>query len=233
MVFSDPDKDSGIVQEARWLVGANAQSYSTKDITRNVNRWFDRAVSLIFNAGGRWQWDDSNQTDYPIAVTPLVSGQQDYTFDVSHLRVHRVEIQGEDGNWIKLKAFDPRDLGEMSVQEFQETDGVPRYYDVVANSLFLYPASNYDQDASLKVWFQRKASYFDMTDTTKEPGFAEIFHRYLSLGAAYDYSLKFNSSNRNQLREEIALLETEISKFYALRQPDEHITLKAKKKYWN
>jgi len=229
MVFSDNSTNQGIVEEARWLVGANSSSYPIGDLTRNVNRWLDKATSLIFNAGGRWQWDDSNQTDYPIATTSLVSGQQDYTFDVSHLRVHRVEVKNEDGNWHKLLPFDPKDLGRGSIQEFQETDGLPRFYDVIANSLFLYPASNYSQAASVKVWFQRKGSYFDTTDTTKEPGFAEIFHRYLSLGAAYDYGLKLGVSNRKQIREEIAAMEAEITNFYALRQPDEHLKLSVKK----
>jgi hypothetical protein len=49
------------------------------------------------------------------------------------------------------------------------------------------------------------------------------------LGAAYDYALKNSVANRNQLREEISAMEEEIKDFYALRQPDEHIRLTAKK----
>lgn len=226
MVFSDTTNDSGIVQEARWLVGANTSSYPIKDLTRNVNRWFDRAVSLIFQADGRWQWDDSNQTTFPNATTDLVLGQQDYSLEVSHLRIERVEVKGTDGNWHKLTPFDPKDI-KGSIEEFEENDGSPRYYDVIANSVYLYPAPNYSQADSIKVWFQRRGSYFDTTDTTKIPGFAEIFHRYLSLGAAYDYALKNNVANRNQIREEISLMEESIKDFYALRQPDEHVKLSA------
>ena len=229
MVFSDTSTDAGIVQEARYFVGANSTSYPINDLTRNVNRWFDKAVALIFKSNGRWQWDDANQSTYPQATTDLVSGQQDYTLDVSHLKITRVEVKDESGNWTKLQPFDPKDIGKGSIEEFQENDGQPAYYDVVANSLFLYPAPNYAQEDSLKVWFQRKGSYFVTSDTTKEPGFSEIFHRYLSLGAAYDYSLKNNVTNRNQLREEIMAMEDEIKDFYALRQPDEHIRLTANK----
>lgn len=221
MVFSDTSTNQGIVQEARWLVGANTTSYPIADLTRNINRALDRVVSLIFNAGGRWQWDDSNQTTYPIATTALVSGQQDYTFDVTHLRVHRVEVKDTSGNWHKLEVFDPKDLGKEALGEFETTNGIPKYYDVIANSVFLYPASNFSQAGSLKVWFQRKGSYFDTTDTTKEPGFAEIFHRHLALSAAYDFALKNNLTNRDSLRQEIALMEEEIKHFYSYRQPDE------------
>lgn len=225
MVFSDSTYNQGIVEETRWLVGANSTSYPITDLTRNVNRWFDKAVSLIFKSSGRWQWDDNNQTTYPQATTNLVSGQQDYTLDVSHLRVERVEYKNQQGSWTKLKAFDPKDLQDGSLEGFNTTDGEPQYYDVVANSVFLYPASSYSQDASLKIWFQRAGSYFVTTDTTKKAGFAEIFHRYLSLGAGYDYALKNGLTLRNQLREEISAMEEEIKDFYMQRQKDEHIKL--------
>jgi hypothetical protein len=228
MVYSDTESSQGVVEEARWLVGANATSYPINDITRNVNRWFDKAVSLIFKSSGRWQWDDSNQTTFPSATTDLTSGQQDYTLEVSHLKIERVEVKNEDGNWQRLLPFDKRDV-HGSIEGFETTDGLPRYYDVVGKSVFLYPAPSFTQADSLKVWFQRRGSYFDTDDTTKTPGFAEIFHRYLSLGAAYDYALKNSVANRNQLREELSAMEEEIKDFYALRQPDEHIRLTAKK----
>ena len=224
-VFSDSSTEQGLVEESRWLVGANSTSYPIKDLTRSINRWFDKAVALIFKASGRWQWDDSNQTTYPNAVTNLISGQSDYTLEVSHLKIERVEVKNENGQWIKLKPFDAKDLHDESLEGFKTQDGVPQYYDVVANSVFLYPASSYSQDDSLKVWFQRGGTYFATTDTIKKAGFAEIFHRYLSLGAAYDYSLKNNLTSRNQLREEISAMEEEIKDFYALRQKDEHIRL--------
>jgi hypothetical protein len=224
MVFSDTSTEQGILQETRWLVGANATSYPTNDITRNVNRWFDKAVSLIFKSGGRWQWDDSNQTDLPIATTDLVLGQAEYGLEVSHLRIERVEVKTQQGTWVRLRPFDKRDVN-TSIEDFNATAGTPQFYDVVANSVFVYPASSYAQDDSLKIWFQRRGAYFAVSDTTKAPGFAEIFHRYLSLGAAFDYALKNNLSNRNQLREEISAMEEEIKDFYALRQPDEHIRL--------
>jgi len=227
MQFHDSQNEQGIVSEARWLVGANATSYPIKDLTRNINRWFDRAVSLIFKAGGRWQWQDSNDTTLASATTDLVSAQQDYTLDVSYLRLDRVEIKNEEGVWQRVSPIDQRDV-EGSITEFQATDSTPRFYDMIGNTIYLYPAPNYNQDDSLKLFFQTGASHFATTDTTKQPGFADIFHRYLSLGSAYDYALKNGLQNRNQLREEISLMEESMQDFYAMRQPDEHIRLSAK-----
>lgn len=219
MVFSDSTNNGGIVEEARWLVGANSTSYPIKDLTRNVNRWLDKAVALIIPASGTWQFDDSNYTDYPIATTALVSGQEDYTLEASHLRIERVEIKNESGDWTRLKQIDRTEI-KTALSEFAEEDGDPIYYDVSANSIKLYPAPDYSQSSSLKVFFQRKGSYFETTDTTKEPGFAEIFHRYLSLGAAYDYALKNRVTNKDEIKVELLEMEKDIQNFYSRRNRD-------------
>lgn len=217
MIYSG--SDAGIVDDARWIVGANSTSYPIADLTRNANRWLDKAVALIIPASGTWQFDDSNYTDYPIATTALVSGQQDYVFDVSFLRIERVEIKDEDDNWKRLRQLDSTEV-KISLEEFHETDGAPIFYDVSANSVKLYPTPDYAQNASLKVYFQRKGSYFVTTDTTKEPGFAEIFHRYVSLGAANDFALKMRSSNQKDIRGELVAMESDMQNFYSRRNRD-------------
>jgi len=217
MVYSDGS--SGIVEDARWMVGANSTTYPIADLTRNVNRWFDKAVALILPAGGKWQFDDSNYTTYPNATAALVSGQQDYVLDVSYLRIERVEIKNEAGDWTRLKQLDRTEV-DMSISEFMEQDGDPIYYDLQGNSVLLYPAPDYSQASSLRVFFQRKGSYFETTDTTKSPGFAELFHRYLSLGAAYDYSLKYKTSNKQDIELEILRMEKDIQNFYSRRNRD-------------
>ena len=44
-------------------------------------------------ADDRWQFDDTNHTDYPIATTNLVANQRTHVLSVSHLRITRVEIK--------------------------------------------------------------------------------------------------------------------------------------------
>lgn len=225
MVFSDTSTSDGLVQEARWLVGANSASYPIEDLTRNINRWFDKAVTLIFQSDGRWQWDDKNRTDMPIATTNLVSAQQDYKLNVAHLRVTRVEVKDSAGAWTRLKLIDQNEI-QNSLTDFQNVDGNPIYYDLIADTLYLYPAPSGNVTAGLKVYFQRAGSHFATTDTTKEAGFASIFHRYLSLGSAYDYALKNGLSVAKSLREEISVMEEHIQDFYSQKSKDENITLK-------
>ena len=103
MQFSDTTNKNGILQEIDfWILGSSgtaSSDYSTADKTRNVNRWLDRVNSLIMQADHRWEWDDTNHTDLPIATTTLVNNQQDYGLDTSHLKIIRVEIKNNAGNY--------------------------------------------------------------------------------------------------------------------------------------
>jgi len=102
------------------------------------------------------------------------------------------------------------------MDEFEETDGVPKYFDFRGASVFLYPAPNYSQASSLIAYFNRAPLAFTASDTTKKPGFASIFHRILSLGASYDWNLT-NKKDVNNLRQEIAVMEEDIKQYYSKR----------------
>lgn len=231
MVFSDTTTNQGIVQEIDFLVNTDSVKFPIEDKTRIINRWYERTVGKILETDGRWQWDDTNYTDLPIATTDLVSGQQDYSFAVSHLRVTRMEVKDTAGNWRWLSPLDQNDYRRKSITEFGEKEGVPQWYDKLANSVFLYPQPNYSQNLGLKVYFQRDAQLFTTTDTTKEPGFASIFHRILALGPALEYASS-NGLNTNKikvLRDEIAQLELDIKEFYSKKSKDEQVGLFARK----
>ena len=215
-----------ILAEARRLVKADSTSYTTADITESVNRAYDRVVSLVREAEGRWQWDDDNNTDLAIATTALVADQQDYELDVTHLEVERMEVKDENGTWYKLAPIDQADVYDQSVTDFLSAAGVPMYYDKVGNVIFLYPKPSYAQDASLKIFYKRGPSYFSVSDTTKVPGFASLYHRILPVYAAYDYAFINQLSVKGDLANTIALMENDITDHYARRDRDDKLRLK-------
>ena len=214
-----------ILAEARRLVKADSTSYSTSDITDSVNRAYDRVVSLIREAEGRWQWDDDNNTDIAIATTPLVADQQDYELDLTHLEIERFEVKDENDTWYKLAPIDQADVYDATVTSLLSTAGVPMYYDKIGNMVFLYPKPSYAQDASLKIWYKRGPSYFASSDTTKVPGFASIYHRILPLYAAYDYAFINQLSVKGDLGSSIAIMEEDIQSHYARRDRDDKLRL--------
>lgn len=213
------------------LTKTNATSFPVADLTILANNALDRVASIIMKSDGRWQWDDTNQTDLPIATTGLVTDQQDYSMDVDHLEVTRVEIKDQNGNWVLIDPIDQQDLYDQSLTDFLKSSGQPRFYDKIGNSFFLYPKPDYTQAASLKVWFKRGPSYFTTSDTTKTPGFSTLYHDLIPLWVSYDYGLANGSSNVNLLMQEIQRKEEALREDYSLRAKDEHIKLSARRSY--
>ncbi len=199
-----------------------------------ANAALDRVASIIMKSDGRWEWDDENNTDLPIATTALVSGQQDYALTVSHLDIVRAEIldNGTTPQWHKLIPIDQADIYDTALSSFLSSNGLPVYYDKLANSAFLYPIPNYSQSASLKVYFQRPPSYFLTSDTTKTPGFNSLYHDLIPLWIAYKFGLANGKSNVQGLMQEITLREEALREDYALRAKDDHPRLKARPYSW-
>lgn len=251
MDFSNTTTNAGIVQDVDYLVNSTRATLPLTTIASSANRAMDEVISIILGSDGRWQFDDTNYTDLPIGTTGLVANQQDYSFDPEQIDVTRVEVKDENGNWRFLVPMDQKDLNptsyaplpsgtigagfgvdgqNYSLTDFMKVAGTPLYYDKIANSIFLYPKPSYTQSASLKVYFQRKPSYFVSTDTTKQPGFAKHLHRIISYKVAYDYAVaKLLTANKLQsLMNEIAKMEQRIREFYSSRKKDEKVVLVAR-----
>ena len=243
LVFSDSTANkSGLIQECEsQIFGDNSYGRISGDasllatFTRYINEALNRVASLIMNSEGRWQWDDTNNTDYPIGQTNLGvtvgSEQQDYTFAVNFLKILRVEVMDNTGAWNKLTPIDQTDLYDSSLTDFLKTAGLPRYYDKMANSIFLYPkplGTSVTATAGLKVWFERPPSYFTVADTVKVPGFNSLYHRLIALIASRDYAFAKGLSNAKALADLVVQGEDSLSENYALRNKDEHIGLSSK-----
>jgi hypothetical protein len=188
----------------------------------SVNNALNRVASLILQADGRWQWDDDNQTDLPIATTTITTSQQDYSIAVTHLKIQRVEIKGNGGTYFtKLDPIDSSD-GQFIINNV--LTGPPQYYDIVGDSVFLYPIPNYTQAASLKIYFQRGPAEFtsaEVTTGTKKPGFNSLYHDLVSLWASYDYAFSNGLENANAIFTEIQRKEDQIVKDYSRRNKDD------------
>lgn len=235
MVFNDTTTSQGIVQDTYFEASANSSSYPIADLVRNANSALDMVLTLILGADSRWQFDSTNATDLPIGTTALVSGQKDYSFDSEYLVIKSIECSDGQGHWTKLIPIDNYDE-EVALSEFQLTNGVPKYYDKMGESILLYPSTNYSiaptdpVPGGLRAYFQRKIDYFTVSDTTKEPGFAKHLHKYISLYCAYVYACAKDTAKQNQLAKRIAYYEGNklqggndagaIATFYAYRELD-------------
>lgn len=223
---------TNITDKVYFLTGTNSASFPIADLTAAVNNAFDRVASLILQADGRWQWDDTNQTDLPVATTTLVSGQADYQLAVAHLRIIGASVKTVGGIWNKLEPIDPADItGDRA--EYYKTAGLPVEYDKLGSSVFLYPAPDNGVSvtltAGLKVYFQRGPSQFLTSDTTKSPGFNSLYHDLLPLWASFEYCMaKGLAEKLPALRLEIDKREASLVKDYSKRDKDERHIMKMK-----
>lgn len=226
MVFNDLTNKDGIIQDCESIIfddygRITGDTALHQTFVRNSNRALDRVTQLIFDADGTWSWDDTNNTDYPIAKTDVVADQADYRLNVSHLIIHQVEFDGK-----KLTPVNPKDFSKPLAEVFGT--GTPTHYNKLADGIFLYPTPDTSVADGLTVYFQREASYFVIADTTKKPGFATNFHRLISLWACYDYAFARQMPIAKVLRDEIQVMEQELKDFYSRRPKDERVRLVAR-----
>lgn len=220
MQFNDTTNNSGICQEADAICKTDSTSYPLKDKSRRANSALSDFTSIALDSDERWQFGDTNNTDLPIGSADLVSGQDDYSLDIAMLKLLKIEVKDSSGNWAEIKPLDQADAGIPLAEQL--TTGVPQYYDKLENSLILYPTPDYSQVESLKVYFQRDASYFVSTDTTKQPGIPTIFHKYIALKVAEPYLRDNKKENYVSVRNEVQKYEEEkIPGYYAKRSKDE------------
>lgn len=228
MLYSD------ILSKIHFYTKTNSTSFTDADVVIGINNKQERVESIILQSDGRWQFDDVNQTDLPIATTSLVTDQQDYSLPSTDIEITRIEVLDQTSNWTKLIPIDQADLYQQSLTDYLKTSGLPIYYDKLGNSLFLYPKPSFTQSASLKVWFKRApvaitSASLTATSLTAQPGFNSMFHELIPLWVSYDYGIANGLTNVGLLMTEIQRLEQSIQDAYSLRDKDEHLSLRARK----
>lgn len=242
--FSDTSNYKGIIQKIERIVyGPDAVGRITgnstlfKQWTADVNSALDRAFHIIFKADGRWQFDDSNHTDYPIITTNIVANQRDYTFTTDGssnlvLDIAKVAILNSATSTVYTE-IEAKDAVQDSDTAFVANDtsatGTPYCYDKNSNAIFLDPIPSYNATSGLKLYISREGSYFTSADTTKKPGFAGLYHEYLAYYPAWQYAQANGLANKNDLLENVLMLEKSITEHYSRRQKDERAVMTNKK----
>ncbi len=229
MQFSDVTNKQGLVQDVYFWTGTDSVSFVIAEITRLANFALNSVVSLIMRSDKRWEFDDLNFSDFPIGTQTLVVGQHDYSVLFTQqaeantpLNIIRVKILGSDGYYYTISPINRRDIPDSV---FDESNGLPRMYAKMGNSILLYPApasGNVTLAKGLEVQFQRVPSYFAATDTTKEPGFNENYHRLIPLYISRDFCLANNITNRLVgITNEITRIESQLKKDYEQRSAED------------
>lgn len=205
---------------------SNSVSYPLADKVVDINLAMSDALTLAFEAGGTWQYDDTNQTDYPIITTPLVSGQRDYAFTEDEqgnliLDIYKVMVRiSATGIYQEINPVDTQTDAAASFYDGQNLTGIPQDYDKTANGIFLDPIPNFNSADGLKIYINREATFFTTADTTKKPGIDPLCHEYLALVPSYKYARNNSLKNVARLEKDMMLYAKRIEDRYAKREKD-------------
>jgi len=219
MQYNSHADSQDIVSLANDLASTDNTVYPLAQKTRAANKSMRSIWNWIFEAYGGWVYDDSNNTDFPVATTTITANQQDYSIPSEALEVTDLEVKDSSGNWHDLAAITKEEIDKLQAEnEFYKTAGLPLYYMLIAGSFKLFPKSDYTQTASLRCSFTRGVTSFASTDTTKTPGFVSQFHEAVATGMALEWA---KDKGITQLQQSLfgdwINYEKAIKKFYSER----------------
>lgn len=220
--FNPADKSNSIIADIDFLLFGTSsifnESYTLIDRTRNVNISLDEAIAELYKADPNWNWDDTTNTDFPLAYTDLAQAQDHYTLLDETLVVHRFRIKDAQGNWITLE---PVLRDELSDSQLIATGTPSRFYKL-GGALFPNPIPNYGITNGVELEFQRGGNHFTIDSQNTSPGFNSQYHSFLSVGASHRYAIA------NGMREKAVFLsnekeriKTSMREHYQTRSSDE------------
>lgn len=183
MVFNNTTDLNGAIQfcELRTGLGNGGISGNAtllKQFTTLINEGSSKVWHIIFAMRGGWKYDDANNTDLPQASQSLTAGISKYALPTDALTVNRIEVLDANGIYQKLEPIRIEGI-DGAVDEFLKTDGLPRYYRLIGNTIEVFPAPSATAvtlTSGIKVYFDRGSVAFVSTDTTKTFGFASEYH---------------------------------------------------------
>lgn len=216
-----------------FLCGSTSANYLVADKIRNMNIAYQDIATVIWESDGTWAYDDSNNTDSPVAYRTVANASASYTIPTTALRVEQVEIKDGNGDWQKLRAISLHDI-TISPEEYLTGTGTPIEYMLNGNEIRLFPApgtGSVTMSSGMAVRLSRAVTEIATTASTYTPGFVSAYHRILSLAAAIDF-IK-DPGQRQLLVIQKDRLEKSMSRFYSKRGAEFKTTIKpAGKKRW-
>lgn len=201
MQYSDTSGKQGLIQDITFLLGVDTNNYTIADRTRNINTKLDLVWTMIFEAYGGWKFMDDNQSDattgVPYADQTITSGTGLYVIPTSSITIEKILFKNAaSGPWQQLTPLTHEEFFAMGADAMFPSNGLPTYYLLQGDVIRLLPVPNFTVTSALRVFFEKPMTAFTTADTTAVPGFASIFHRILSIGAALDYASSRGMTNK-------------------------------------
>ena len=238
MQFYDATNKQGICQKADDICDSDDTSYPRVKKTREANNALEQVVGWLINADGKWQFDDTNYTNFPIGTYTLVNSQGVYSFNDKFLQLLDVQVKNVDGVYQIVKPIDQKDTqSTVPLREEFITDGMPLFYDKISDdTIELLPAPDNGVSVTLasglRIYFKRTASLFtvasDTSADTQTPGFASPYHEILAWMTALPYCMTYKKDRVGMIELKIQQLKEALINHYTKRAKDERFIMTPK-----
>lgn len=209
----------------------------------DINLWNQKVTTMILDAQDEINFDDANQTSYPIFKVPLTANRDvQIPTAIKMLQIKTISIC-YDG--VNIYRGDPMDIGETNFPVVDSTNAAanakvdsnmsrtsPRY-DIKFGSIWLYPmATATDVAANGYMMFEcfRSPVDFssgDLSGGILTPGFDGPFHPMLAYGPAMEYAAARQLPQLKVIAEELQDFEQRLRNLYSNKILDRRYMLSA------
>lgn len=185
-------------------------------VTKNIWTW-------IYKAYGGWQYDNSENTTLPIALTAINSGQVDYDVPEEAKTIRGIDILPSATATVYqpltlITEEEIRDMGQAEASFLSTSTGVPRYYRPIGKSIKFYPAANYSVANGIQITVDRNENTFTaIGNDTRQPGFDANYHEAVGVGMALEYAKINHLSSQRGLQADMDKFEQAIKLDYSSR----------------
>jgi len=216
------------------LTGENTTRYTNAQRAVDLTIALDKTVTMILDSQDDADYDDPNNTDFPIFATDLVANQRDYTFAIADdvLQYKEVEVSWDGTTYYKCQRMDrsliPYPTGNATLLDQNFSKESP-YYDIEGASIMLYPRPSATDTGELLVRTSRNVTPItsaELTTGTKVLGIDRAFHYMVVLLTTQQRFFEQNIAGNKLQRvmNEIEDYETRLRRQYSRKQIDGNIS---------
>jgi len=201
-----------------FYTNTDTTTYPAATMLLSINNAQDEVHSTILETQDGWRIDGG--TDFPIALTDLVADQADYSFPSDILKVHSVEV-AYDGYFYKAQPL-TENQATASFEEYSFSTANP-FYQVMGNSIILYPTPTANKTEALKVIYDRSFTLFtssDLTAGTLSPKFDRNFHDIIPLKCSLDWCIANANPKAGNFKATLDELYMKLRQHYGNKQKD-------------
>lgn len=165
--------------------GTTTTTYPDINLDASINTYVDLFAADILESMDEWDYQAE------IATSDLVSNQQEYVLPSDIIKIKRIEITFDGITWKEVSPMDINERGRANDTTTISQDFVTSepYYDLMDNSIMLYPIPSSNVTGGIKIWYEKLPDHLAVV--SDEPSFLRLFHKGLCYGAAKDYFEKY------------------------------------------